>query len=107
MQKQRLIDFCPICRKPHPEGSRIDKMYCSKKCTAIARRSRERAAAVGERAKLSSSAKKMLKQLGQFAPGAAKSVQLLALQHGGDCAEAAIKLALTAYSEGMTANSPR
>ena len=103
--KQRLFDHCPMCGKKHPEGARIDRVYCSKKCTMAARRSRERAAKRLQELSLHGDALVMLEKLRSVLPDTAKRLDSFVLQHGADCAEAAIKLVLTASAEAKAMHS--
>ena len=100
MKKLGRYSACPVCLKPHPEGSSINKVYCSKTCTSKARRQRAAAARRADLVNaLDTNGIKMLLQLQELAPQAARSAEKLVTAHGADCAEAAVKLALTAYFE--------
>lgn len=100
-EKKRLYDACPICGKPHPEGSRVDRVYCSKRCTAVARRSREKVAEAVEQINFTLEGAALLAKLKDVLPVTGRQVEAFILDHGRDCTEAAVKLVLTAYSEAQ------
>ncbi len=85
---------CAFCGEPF-EPRRSDQIYCSHKHRTYASRARRRAADAKLKTALA-----MVERLRAIAPSAARSYAKFVDDYGPECAEAAIRLCLTAYTEG-------
>lgn len=94
---------CEICGKPILDAKRSTRVFCSARCRKVSSRrvaaARKRAAALT----MTMEGAAMLQKLRRVLPRTAVSVEAFIEANGVGCAEAAVKLVLTAYSEAKTA----
>lgn len=86
---------CEFCKKEYFQ-KRSDSRFCSTKCRVYFHRREDKNNQMLP-------VVKKLNRLKKIAPGAAASASALILTHGVDCSSDAIKLALAAYYEGLSA----
>lgn len=80
---------------------RRDARYCSARCRQAARRRRLRAEAEARRYTLTLESRALVDRLAAVLPKTAAGVERFVQVNGADCAEAAVKLVLTAYAEAV------
>lgn len=90
--------MCQFCGKPLT-AKRRDAQYCSTKCRTYAGRRRARTEKIAQKATMTLEGAALLEQLRRVMPKTAASVEKLLTDYGIACAEAAVKVALTAAAE--------
>lgn len=91
--------FCDHCGSAIEPGRRKDIKYCSGRCRAAAKRDRDRIDAAVARLHQNRETNELLQKFAAFAPETANRLKDFVTVYGGDCAEAALRLALSAYQE--------
>lgn len=91
--------FCAQCGAVLLPGRSTRAVYCSGKCRAAAKRERDRIATAINRFHQDKATNDLLQKFSTFAPETAARLNEFVTVYGGECAEAAIKLALAAYQE--------
>ena len=89
---------CEVCGQSFV-AHRTDAKYCSGKCRVAAYRRRAAADKRSREMMMTLEGYALIDKLRKIAPAAAASVEKLIEVQGVACTEAAVKLALTAYSE--------
>ena len=94
---------CEVCGNRILDAKNVTRRFCSARCRKVS--SRQVAAARKKAAALTMTLEgaAMLQKLRKVLPRTAASVEAFIEVNGVGCAEAAVKLALTAYSEAKSA----
>lgn len=90
---------CDHCGKPIEPGKRQGTLYCSGSCRTAAYRQKQRIKATKAHLNQDHGKSALLAQFTRIMPETSKRLNEFVLMYGGDCAEAAVKLALAAYAE--------
>ena len=96
-----VCGFCECGFSP----KRSDALYCCAKCRQYARRRRLRSEREAKDNTISLEGRAMLDRLAVVLPSTAARAERFVLDNGAGCAEAAVKLVLSAYSEARAVAS--
>lgn len=92
---------CEVCGKSIPDAVRSSRRFCSARCRKASSRRVARARKQAEALTMTLEGAAMLQKLRKVLPRTAASVEAFIAVNGVGCAEAAVKLALTAYAEAQ------
>lgn len=91
---------CAYCGEDFTPA-RKDQMYCKPAHRVYASRAKSKRAERVEQLQQNEQLSAMIDRLSKIAPKTAKGVEAFVECHGIECAEAAVRLCLTAYSEAV------
>lgn len=94
---------CEICGNSIPDARRSSRRFCSARCRKVASRRTLAAQKKAQSLTMTLEGAAMVQKLRKVLPKTAASVEAFIEENGVGCAEAAVKLVLTAYAEARSA----